>query len=151
SPGLTLTWAAPRSRAAPPAKGKAKPGHSAGQTSANDPVSFDVSADSTGVTNLSFAGHVTCGDGSGWTWKVMSASKSPVSSTLAFSRTYSGALTISDPKIANVNVSYKLTGTLTPAGTAKGSFQISHIRWDQSGTHYDCTGSAASWAAQLGG
>ncbi|HEX3453143.1 MAG TPA: hypothetical protein VHS03_00845, partial [Gaiellaceae bacterium] len=88
SPGLTLTWAPPHSKAAPPAKGKAKPGHYAGQTSANDPVSFEVSADGTGVTNLSFAGHVTCGDGSGWTWKVTSSSKSPVSSTLDFSRTY---------------------------------------------------------------
>jgi hypothetical protein len=149
SANLTLTWAPPHSSVAP-SKGKAKAGHYAGQTSANDPVSFDVTAGGAGVTNLRAAGHVTCGDGSGWTWTITSSSTSPIGSTLGFSRTYSGGLTISDPKIANVNVSYKLTGTLTASGTAKGSFQISHIRWDQSGTHYDCTGSAASWTARLG-
>ncbi len=75
----------------------------------------------------------------------------PINSTLGFTRTYSGGLSISDPKIANVTVSYKLTGTLTTTGTAKGSFQISHISWDQSGTHYDCTGAGASLTARLAG
>ena len=35
-------------------------------------------------------------------------------------------------------------------GTASGTFQIKRITWDESGTHYDCTGAQAAWAAKLG-
>jgi hypothetical protein len=81
---------------------------------------------------------------------MISSGKNPISSTLGFSHSYTGGLTINDPAITNIKVTYTLTGTLTTTGTASGSFQISRISWDHGGTHYDCTGAAASWTAKLG-
>lgn len=151
TPQMTVSWSPPHTKGAPPPAAKAKPGHYAGQDSANNSISFDVTADSANVTNLSMAGHVTCTDNSGWTWTLSSSSKNPISSSLAFSRSYSGGLTVSDTTISNLNATYTMSGTLTKSGSANGIFQISHISWDQNGTHYDCTGTPASWTAQLSG
>ena len=153
-PQLTLTYAPPRSRGAPPppTSGKAKPGHYAGHSSDNnDAVSFDVTADRANVTNLRAEGGVTCSDSSTWTWTVSSSGNNPISSALAFSHSYSGALTISSSTISNVNATYAFAGTLTAGGGASGTFRISRISWDQSGKHYDCTGAQSTWTAHVGG
>jgi hypothetical protein len=147
---LTVTWARPRVRVTPGSGSKAKAGHYTGQTSESKSVSFDVSADSANVTNLSVAGIVTCSDRTRWTWTMSSSSNKPISAARAFTHSYTGALTLSGSSIANINVNYTLNGTLTTSGTASGTFQISHITWDQNGTHYDCTGTQATWTATLG-
>jgi hypothetical protein len=133
----------------PAAQAKAKPGHYTGQTADTKAISFDVTADSSNETNLSGAGSVTCTDSSKWTWTFTSKSADVISPTLTFSHSYSGSLTISDPSITNINGSYSFAGTLTTTGTAAGTFVISHITWDQNGTHYDCTGTSTNWTAKL--
>jgi hypothetical protein len=154
--GRKLTPANPLARritagCAGAAAGKAKPGHYSGQTTDSKPVSFDVSADRTNVTNLSAAGKVVCADSSQWTWALTSSSNSPISPKLSFSHSHNGPLTINDNTITNLNLTATITGILTTTGTATGSFQISHISWDQSGTHYDCTGASTSWTAKVAG
>jgi hypothetical protein len=136
---------------ATPVPSRAPAGHYAGTTSQSDTISFDVTADSSNMTNLKAAGDVTCTDSSKWTWTVTSSSLSPINATLAFSRAYSGALSSGDSSITNINVSYTLSGMLTPSGAASGTFLLSHMTWDGSGKHYDCTGKSATWTAKLGG
>jgi hypothetical protein len=133
----------------PPPASKAQAGHYTGSTDQGKSVSFDVTADSSNETNLSAAGSVTCTDSSRWTWTVTSSSINAISPTLTFLHSYSGSLTISDSSFTNVNASFSFAGTLTTTGTAAGTFVISHITWDQNGTHYDCTGTQANWTAKL--
>jgi len=147
---LTVTWGQPRVRTTGGSGTKAKPGHYTGQTSDAKSVSFDVSADSANAKNLRGAGIVTCSGGTKWTWTVSSSGNNPISAARAFAHSYSGPLTISGSSITNINVNYTLAGTLTTAGTASGTFQIKHITWDESGTHYDCAGAQATWAAKVG-
>jgi hypothetical protein len=149
---LTLTWAQPRTRGTPPPPGPAKvrSGHYTGQTSAGKPVSFDVAAGGGSVTKLDAAEEVTCSNGSTWSWTMISSGANQVGTGLKFSHSYSGPLTPPDSSITNINVTYSFGGTLTTSGIGSGTFAISHISWDQSGTHYDCSGSQVSWTAQVG-
>jgi hypothetical protein len=149
---LALTWAKPRTRVTspPPGPGKAKPGHYSGQTSAGKPVSFDVAADGGSVTKLSAAEQVACTNGTKWSWTLSSSSGNPIGPTRKFSHSYAGPLTLSGGTITNIRVTYSFGGTLTTGGTASGTFVISHMSWDDSGTHYDCSGSQVGWTAKLG-
>jgi hypothetical protein len=147
---LKVTWAPPRTRVSPGSTGKAKPGHYTGQTNAAGTIAFDVTADSAGVTNLKFVAQVDCTDTTSWNWTITSSSTNPISASRTFSRTYSGGLKISSSTISNINIAYTLSGTLTSAGSASGKFQVSHMTWDQSGKHYDCTSALTSWTAKLG-
>jgi hypothetical protein len=149
---LTVSWAPPHRRTAPSApSGKAKAGHYAGFTGESKSISFDVTADRAGVTNLHVAGKVTCADSTQWTWTFSSGGSNPVSSSLGFSHAYAGPLKIAGNTVTNINVSYALKGSLTGAGAASGSFQVKRITWDQNGKHYDCTGVQVGWTAKLGG
>jgi len=149
---LTLTWAKPRTKGShpPPGGANAKPGHYTGQTSAGKPVSFDVSAGGGSVAKLSAAESVSCTNGSTWSWTMIANGANPIGSGLKFSHSYTGPLTLQGSSITNINVTYTFAGTLTTVGAGSGTFVISHIAWDDSGKHYDCTGSQVSWTAKLG-
>ncbi len=134
----------------PPPAAKALAGHYTGTSSAGKAISFDVTADQNSATNLSAGGSVSCTDGSSWTWGISSTSLNPIDSRLNFSRSYIGALTSSDPSVTNILVNYTFTAGLTTTGTASGAFQIATVSWDQNGTHYNCTGTSASWTANRG-
>jgi len=149
TPQLTVTWAKPRTTVTP-SGGKAKPGHYTGTTNESKPLSFDVTSDVASVTNLKVAGNVDCTDTTSWSWTMSFTGKSPISPSLRFSHSYSGALTISSTTVTNVKVTYALSGALTSSGTASGNFRISHITWDASGKHYTCSGAAVTWTARLG-
>jgi hypothetical protein len=149
---LRLTWARPRTRGTPPppGTGKARAGHYSGQTSDAKPVSFDVTAGGASAENLRAAAQVTCTNGSKWSWTMISSASNPIKTGLRFSHSYNGPLTLSGSTITNINATYTLAGTLTAAGTASGTFFIRHMTWDDSGKHYDCTGSQVTWTAHFG-
>jgi hypothetical protein len=143
---LALTWARPHTRRT---GGRANAGHYTGQTSAGKPVSFDVATGGGSVTKLSAAEQVSCTNGTAWTWTMNATGGLPIGSTGKFTHSYSGQLPPPGSSIARITVKYTFGGTVTTAGSASGAFVISHISWDQSGTHYDCTGSQVSWTAHL--
>ena len=147
---LKLSWAQPRTRGGSSGPGKAKAGHYSGQTSAAKPVSFDVSSGGGFVTKLSAAEQVSCTNNTNWSWTMISNGANPIGSARNFSHSYSGPLTLQGSSITNIQVTYTFAGGLTTTGAASGTFVISHISWDQNGTHYDCTGSQVSWTAKLG-
>ncbi len=149
---LKVTWAQPKTKAASGGPGKAKPGHYAGPTDASGTIAFDVTADSSGVTNLKVVGPVDCTDTTSWNWTISSTATTTIAANRTFTRSYNGALTISSSTISNIKVAYTLNGTFTAAGGASGTFQITSMSWDDSGRgkHFTCTGAKTSWTAKLG-
>jgi hypothetical protein len=125
----------------------AKPGHYSGTTSEGKPVSFNVAAYGRSVSKVTAGAFVDCVGGSKGAWTLSFSGSTALSSTLRFSRSYTGALSTGG-STTNVKVSDSISGQLDSAGGATGTFTLSHISWDQAGKHYDCTGKAVSWTAR---
>ena len=122
-------------------------GQYCGTNSQSKAFCFQVSSDGSAVISLWFSSTATCTDGSTWNWTLGGAANTPISSgTGAFSINYSSSV-IAPSGISNLAASYTFAGSLTTYGSGSGSAQLSHISWDENGTHYDCSGSITGWNA----
>jgi hypothetical protein len=136
----------------PPAPAPSAPaGHYCGLTDEGKSICFDVSAAPQAVmSDMRTESIANCGDGSSWVWTL--SFSSPVSILqpgLTASYQYTGSLPdFSDA--THVQVSYDVHATFDTAGNATGTLTLNHVSWDQSGTHYDCSGVARPWHARLG-
>src|SRR5207253_8902673 len=96
------------------------PGHYSGRTSQGKPVSFDVASDGRSVSKITAGAVVDCVGGSKGAWTLTFSGRTSLSSTLRFSRRYTGALATGG-STTNAKVSDSISGGLDTSGHAAGT------------------------------
>lgn len=134
---------------APPAGPKAKPGHYCGFTNQGKSICFDVSSDSTSVSNFATTSDVNCETAEG-TFGLSFGDSTPIQSDQTFSFTYNGALGSGDPRLTNVTTNYSVSGKFDTAGNATGTLNLNQLSFDYDGTHYNCAAAGYAWQARVG-
>jgi hypothetical protein len=135
----------------PPPAPSAPAGHYCGLTNEGKSICFDVTAAPQSVMkNLKTESIANCGDGSSWIWTLsFFAPVSILQPGLTASYSYSGPLPDNSTS-SHIQIAYSVTASFDTSGNANGTIVLTHISWDEGGTHYDCAGDPRTWTGRLG-
>jgi hypothetical protein len=134
---------------APPAQRVVR-GHYCGFTNQGKSICFDVTADSTSVSNMETTSNVDCGNAEIPNLGLSFGGSTPIQPDLSFTFAYTGSIQSGDPEVRNITTSYSVTGKFDSAGNATGTLSLSRFSFDYQGTHYDCAAAGYAWQARVG-
>jgi hypothetical protein len=135
-------------------------GHYAGTTDESKNVSFDsapiwstVPRDVGGsrLTNVKVSSSISCTPAKTLTYSITVDAGRWIQLNADNTFAYARIGNVNDPSRQNVSASYFLAGKIDTAGSAAGSYYIQQIAFDESGTHYNCTGAPHGWTAAKSG
>ena len=133
----------------PPAAPAPLPGHYCGLSNEGKSICFDVTSQPA-VANLVTESVATCGNGGQGTITLTISQPVPVVQPgLTMSYSFSSALPDSGGD-TNISIAYAISATFDTAGNATGTIVLTHLSFDEGGTHYDCAGDPRTWTARLG-